>query len=140
MPAGTRVSSALLAAVGLLVFAAPAIAADPVLDAAIYPDATTYNCSTDPIPIYPGQNLNLYGLTKTCPNAQKVSGPGDTSVFATGSTAEGYVTRFKPSMVEVHEDGSLTTPSVWDLHLHHVVWLSPKASATAPARRRPSGR
>ena len=125
MPAGTRVSSALLAAVGLLVFAAPAIAADPVLDAAIYPDATTYNCSTDPIPIYPGQNLNLYGLTKTCPNAQKVSGPGDTSVFATGSTAEGYVTRFKPSMVEVHEDGSLTTPSVWDLHLHHVVWLSP---------------
>ena len=110
MPAGTRVSSALLAAVGALVLAAPALAADPVLDAASYPDATTYNCATDPIPIYPGQNLNLYGLTKTCPNAQRVSGPGDTSVFAGGSTAEGYVTRFKPSMVEVHEDGSADHP------------------------------
>lgn len=125
MPAGTRVSSALLVAVGALVFAPPALAADPVLDAAGYPDATTYNCATDPIPIYPGQNLNLYGLTKTCPNAEQVSGPGDTGVFAPGSAAQGYVTRFKPSMVEVHEDGSLTTPSVWDLHLHHVVWLSP---------------
>ena len=71
MPAGTRVSSALLAAVGALVLAAPALAADPVLDAASYPDTTTYNCHTDPIPIYPGQNLNLYGLTKTCPNAEQ---------------------------------------------------------------------
>ena len=52
-------------------------------------------------------------------------GPGDTSPFAPGSSAEGFVTRFKPSMVEVHEDGSVTTPSVWDLHLHHVVWLGP---------------
>ena len=108
--------------------AAPALADDPVLNAASYPDATTYNCHTDPITIYPGQNLNLYGATKTCPNAERVSGPGDPGVFAAGSTAEGYVTRFKPSMVEVHPDGSLTTPSVWDLHLHHVVWLGPGRS------------
>ncbi|MDX6581509.1 MAG: hypothetical protein QOI10_693 [Solirubrobacterales bacterium] len=119
------VSSALLATVGLLLFAAPALAGDPVLNAASYPGMTTYDCATDPITIYPGQNTDLYGLTKTCPNAQKVSGPGDTSVFAPGSTAQGYMTRFKPSMVEVHPDGSLTTPSVWDLHLHHVVWLGP---------------
>ena len=40
------------------------------------------------------------------------------------------MTRFKPSMVEVHEDGSTTTPAVWDLHLHHVVWLSPNGGPT----------
>jgi plastocyanin len=114
-----------LATVGLLLFAAPALADDPVLDSASYPDASTYNCHTDPITIYPGQNLNLYGLTKTCPNAEKVSGPGDAGAFSPGSTAQGYLTRFKPSMVEIHGDGSLTTPSVWDLHLHHVVWLGP---------------
>ncbi len=34
----------------------------------------------------------------------------------------GYITRFKPSMVELHPDGSTTVPPVWDLHLHHVVW------------------
>ena len=118
-------SSALSAVVALLFAAAPAGAAEPKLGAAAYPGMTTYNCATDPITIYPGQNLNLYGLTQTCPHAEKVSGPGDAGVFAPGSTADGYVTRFKPSMVEVHEDGSLTTPSVWDLHLHHVVWLGP---------------
>ena len=118
-------SSALSAVVALLLAAAPAGAAEPKLGAAAYPGMTTYNCATDPITIYPGQNLNLYGLTQTCPHAEKVSGPGDAGVFAPGSTADGYVTRFKPSMVEVHEDGSLTTPSVWDLHLHHVVWLGP---------------
>jgi hypothetical protein len=115
---------ALIAAVGsLLAATCPAVAAEPVLSAASYGDMTTYDCATDPITVHPGQNLNLYALTKTCPNAEKVSGPGDTSVFAPGSTAEGYMTRFKPSMVEVHDDGSVTTPSVWDLHLHHVVWL-----------------
>ena len=42
---GTRlVSGALLAMVGLLLLAAPAIADDPVLDAASYPEATTYDC------------------------------------------------------------------------------------------------
>ena len=30
--------------------------------------------------------MNLFALTKTCPNAEKVSGPGDASVFAPGST------------------------------------------------------
>ena len=71
---------------------------------------TTYQCHTDPIPIYPGQNTNLVGHTKTCPNAQKVSGPGDASIFAPARPPTGYVTRFKPSMVEMHPDGSTTTP------------------------------
>ena len=26
-------------------------------------------------------------------------------------------------MVEILENGDIVTPSVWDLHLHHVVWL-----------------
>src|SRR3954451_23817758 len=117
---------ALVGMVGLLLGgAAPALADDPVLGAASYAGMSTYSCHTDPIPVSPGQNLDLYGLTKTCPNAEKVRGPGDVDVFAPGSTAEGYMTRFTPSMVEVHEDGSVTTPSVWDLHLHHVVWLGP---------------
>jgi plastocyanin len=123
---GSRlVRGVLVATLGLLLIAAPAGAARPVLKAASYPGMTTYDCATDPMTVLPGENRDLYGLTKTCPNARKVSGPGDTSVFAPGSTAEGYMTRFTPSMVEVHDDGSVTTPSVWDLHLHHVVWLGP---------------
>jgi plastocyanin len=114
----------------LLATAAPASAGEAILGAASYPDMTTYKCRTDAIPIHPGQNLNLFGLTKTCPNAEVVSGPGDAGVFAPGSTAEGYITRFQPSMVEVKPDGELVTPSVWDLHLHHVVWLSPSGGPT----------
>ena len=68
---------------------APAFAEDPVLNAASYPDMTTYNCHTDPIPIYPGQNLNLYGLTKTCPNAERVSGPGDAERLRRGLDRRG---------------------------------------------------
>jgi plastocyanin len=114
-----------------LTFAAPAGAAkEEILGTASYPDMSTFRCHTDAIPIHPGQNLNLFGLTKTCPNAEKVSGPGDPSTFAPGSTAQGYVTRFKPSMVEILENGRLTTPSVWDLHLHHVVWLAPNGGPT----------
>jgi plastocyanin len=74
--------------------------------------------------------MNLFGSTKTCPNAVKVSGPGDASIFDPGSTAQGFVTRFQPSMVEVHKNGKLTTPSVWDLHLHHVVWIAPNGGPT----------
>ena len=123
--------AALLGAFGLaLIAAAPASAQEEILGAASYPDMSTYQCRTDAIPIYPGQNLNLFGLTKTCPNAVKVSGPGDASDFAPGSTVDGYVTRFQPSMVEVKEDGKLVTPSVWDLHLHHVVWLAPNGGPT----------
>ena len=33
-------------------------------------------------------------------------------------------------MVEIHPDGSTTTPAVWDLHLHHVVWLAPDGGPT----------
>ena len=120
-----------LTAVAALAFAAPASAADePTLTPAAYAGMTTYSCHTDAIPISPGQNTNLFGLTKTCPHAQVITGPGDTSVFAPGSKAQGYVTRFKPSMVEVHDDGTLTTPSVWDLHLHHVVWIEPSGGPT----------
>jgi plastocyanin len=129
MSAAGKWKIAVLAVVGTLALAAPANAAKG-LTPATYPGMTTYSCHTDAIPIHPGQNLNLFGLTKTCPNAQVVSGPGDIDAFAPGSTAEGYVTRFKPSMVEVHDDGSLTTPSVWDLHLHHVVWLEPGGGPT----------
>ena len=103
----------------MLASAAPASAQDEILGAASYPDMTTFSCRTDAIPIYPGQNLNEFALTKTCPNAQKVTGPGDVGAFA--SSAEGYITRFEPSMVEIKPDGELVTPAVWDLHLHHVV-------------------
>ena len=125
-----------LLAVGLMAGGATAQAKppsgpkEPILKAATYPDLTTYSCRTDPITIYRGQNMNLFAQTKTCPNAQKVSGPGDASVFAPGSTAQGFVTRFQPSMVEIRPSGKLTTPSVWDLHLHHVVWLSPNGGPT----------
>ena len=121
---------ALALAAIVLVFAAPASADEQVLGAASYPGMTTYNCRTDAITIEPGKNTNLLGLTKTCPNAEVVRGPGDTSPFEPGSTQHGYVTRFKPSMVELKADGSLVTPSVWDLHLHHVVWISPTGGPT----------
>jgi plastocyanin len=123
-----------MAALAVVLLAGPAAAQakpkEPILRAATYPDTTTYQCRTNAIPIYPGQNLNLFATTKTCPNATKVSGPGDTSVFDPGSTAQGFVTRFQPSMVEVQPNGKLTTPSVWDLHLHHVVWLAPNGGPT----------
>ena len=85
------IRGAIAGLLGVLLFgAAPAAAAkQEIAPAASYPGMTTYNCRTDPIPIYPGQNLNLSALTKTCPNAEMVSGPGDTSLFAPGSTAAG---------------------------------------------------
>jgi len=112
----------IVTAASLCVFAAPAQAGEEILERVVYDDTTTYACRTNALPIVSGQNLNLFAQTKTCPNAQVVSGEGDTSPFAPGSTDEGYITRFKPSMVEIVEDG-VVTPSVWDLHLHHVVWL-----------------
>ena len=93
---------------------------EPILDKAVYDDATTYSCRTPVINIQPGQNLNNFGGTKTCPNPAVVSGPGSTRVFS--SSDPGYITRFKPSMLEITESG-LVTPSVYDLHLHHVVWI-----------------
>ena len=115
---------ALAASSIVVLFAAtPASAGEPVLERATYPGMTTYSCRTNAIDIHPGQNINDFGLTKTCPNAAVVSGPGSTSVFSPGSSAEGFITSFKPSMVEIKPSGKLVTPSVWDLHLHHVVWL-----------------
>ena len=117
---------ALIAAVaGIAALPAVASAGGPeeILGRATYPGMTTYSCRMGPLPIVPGQNLNELAATSTCPNAEVVSGPGDTDVFAPGSDAEGYVTRFKPSMVEILPGGGERTPSVWDLHLHHVVWL-----------------
>ena len=132
--------AAFAAALLLLGLALPAVAGakpkkakskkEKVLRPASYPDMTTYSCRTDAIDIHPGQNLNLFDRTETCPNAQVVSGPGGTGVFSRGSTAEGYVTRFKPSMVELKGGGQLETPSVWDLHLHHVVWIAPDGGPT----------
>ena len=69
-----RQLAALLGVFGLaLIAAAPASAQEEILGAASYPDMSTYQCRTDAIPIYPGQNLNLFGLTKTCPNAESRS-------------------------------------------------------------------
>jgi hypothetical protein len=120
----------LAAACALLASAAPAGAGQEILGAASYPDMTTYQCRTGAIPVYPGQNLNDLAQTSTCPNAEKVRGPGGTEVFEPGSGAEGYITRFKPSMVEIKPGGKLVTPAVWDLHLHHVVWIAPQQGAT----------
>lgn len=123
---GSRIGAAVaaLAAVALIA-PASASAGSKFLQTVDYPGMTTFNCRTDAIPISPGQNLNLLmGVNSMCPNATKVagSGPVDPSVFDTNSETEGYVTRFKPSMKEIKPSG-LVTPSVWDLHLHHVVWL-----------------
>jgi plastocyanin len=121
---------ALLAAICALLASATPASAGGGAPAASYDGMTTYRCKMGPLQLHPGQNLNLLGFTKTCPHAEVVSGPGDTSVFDPGSTAEGYVTRFKPSMVEIKAGGRLVTPSVWDLHLHHVVWLAPGGGPT----------
>jgi hypothetical protein len=127
-----RVSSALFASViAVLVLAAPAAAKLPVLKPASYPGMTTFNCRTDAITLQPGQNLNRYELTKACPHAEAVKGPLDESVFEAGSDAQGFLTRFQPSMVEIKRGGKLVTPAVWDLHLHHVVWLPPGGGVLA---------
>ncbi len=95
-----------------------------------YPGQSTFSCRTDAIPIHPGQNINDLALTQTCPHAQRISGSVSPSVFNKGSKTKGFITRFKPSMLEVHDDGSTTTPPVWDLHLHHVVWIDPHGGPT----------
>ena len=80
---------------------------------------------------HPGQNLNTLRSTQTCPNAAEGQRARSTRASSTpGSTAQGYITRFKPSMVEIKPSGKLVTPSVWDLHLHHVVWLAPDGGPT----------
>ena len=126
IPACGSVRRALVAAVaGIAALPAVASAGGPeeVLGRATYPGMTTYSCRMGPLPIVPGQNLNELAGTSTCPNAEVVSGDGGLDVFDPGSTEEGYITRFKPSMVEILPGGGERTPSVWDLHLHHVVWL-----------------
>ncbi len=121
-----RLVPALLAPVlCLMLLATSAEAKLPVIKPASYPGMTTFNCRTDAITLQPGQNLNKYTLTKACPHPEVVKGPLDESVFAAGSDAKGFLTRFQPSMVEVKPSGRLVTPAVWDLHLHHVVWLPP---------------
>ncbi len=113
--------------------ASPAAAKEKTLRAASYPGMTTYQCRTDAIEIYPGQNLNDFNPSRTCPNAEVVSGPGSADVFDKGSTKRGYITRFKPSMVEIKPNGRLVTPAVYDLHLHHVVWILPGQGPTFAA-------
>ena len=46
------------------------------------------------------------------------------------------MTRFKPSMAEIKPGGELVTPSVWDLHLHHVVWIAPDGGRRSPPARK----
>jgi hypothetical protein len=125
------VHALILPIVAALVLAAPAAAKLPVLQPSTYPGMTTFNCRTDAITLQPGQNLNTYSLTKACPHAEVVNGPLDASIFESGSGATGFMTRFKPSMVELHPDGTTTVPPVWDLHLHHVVWLPPSGGTLA---------
>jgi plastocyanin len=126
---GIRLSGTIaLALIAMLSFASAASAKDEYLQAVKYPDRSVYSCRTDAIPIYPGQNMNLFGATSTCPHAKKLAGSGPDNPF--NSSAQGFVTRFKPSMVELKPSGKLVTPSVWDLHLHHVVWLRPNGGPT----------
>ena len=125
MPHGRSwVATALTIFVAALAFLpAAASAGQETLKRVKYPDTTTFLCHSNPITIYPGQNTNDIATSDTCPNATKIGdGPVSTDVFAPDSTTMGYITRFKPSMVELHPDGSTTVPPVWDLHLHHVVW------------------
>ena len=124
-----RTGAIVVALIVTLAFASSASAAkEDYVQAAKYPDRSIYTCRTDAIPIYAGQNTNLFGGTQTCPHAKKIAGSGPENPF--NSSAQGYVTRFKPSMVELKPNGKLTTPSVWDLHLHHVVWLAPGGGPT----------
>lgn len=111
----------LLAAAALLVPASLASADEEILQPAAYPDLSTYKCRSQPLTIQPGQNLNLFDTTTTCPNAVKLSGPGAANPF--GSNAQGYITRFEPNMVWINGPDGVVTPRVDDLHLHHVVWL-----------------
>lgn len=114
----------LLAAAALLVPASLASADDEILSRATYGDMSTYSCRSGPYTMQPGQNLNLFrGLGSTCPNAQKLSGPGPANPFGNNSGVLGYITRFQPNMVEIKDGGATVTPRVDDLHLHHVVWL-----------------
>src|SRR5690349_24792881 len=78
-----------MAAFAALVVAAPASAGEPILQPASYPGMTTYSCRTDAIDIHPGQNINDFGTTKTCPHAEVVSGPGSADIFNAGSSAKG---------------------------------------------------
>ena len=112
-----------IAVAGITMLPASASAGEEYLGAADYADMSTYSCRTDAITIQPGQNLNnfTFGQYNTCPQAVKLDGPGEANPFTT--SAEGYITRFEPSMVELLPGGGTVTPSVYDLHLHHVVWI-----------------
>lgn len=121
---GVTAAAIVVAAAWLLAVAVPAADAAPILKATKgYQGQTTFSCRTDAIPIYPGQNTNDFTVTKTCPNAKRLKGPLSEDVFKEGAGTRGFITRFKPSMVEILPNGKTTTPSVWDLHLHHVVWI-----------------
>ncbi len=125
------IGAAFGALVSLLLLAGSASAGEPkITPVKGYAGQTTFMCRTGAIPIHPGQNLNDFGVTKTCPNAINVRGPESANIFREGSGEEGWITRFKPSMVEVLPGGKTVTPSVWDLHLHHVVWLAPNGGPT----------
>lgn len=102
-----------------LVFLITSIPAQAEMISAVsYKDSTRYLCRYGPIKIHSGQNLNLLALTTTCPRPQKISGPGPAA-----PTGDGFITSFRPNLVELKKNGIKKIPRVDDLHLHHVVWL-----------------
>ena len=116
--------TAVACATVLAIVAAPASAGEPILHPATYPDLTTYSCRTDAIAIYPGQNINDFGLTKTCPNAEKVSGPGRRRASSPPApTPRASSPASSRAWSRSSRAASSSPRRVWDLHLHHVVWL-----------------
>ena len=99
-----------VAVAGLVALPAVASAGEEILPAVEYDDATTFSCRTGAIPINPGQNLNLFGWDPDLPQRGKVGdGPASASDFNTST--QGYITRFKPSMVEITGRGRLSRPA-----------------------------
>jgi hypothetical protein len=88
----SMVASFAAASLAALPAVAPAQEVEPILEKAEYADATTYACRTNAITIHPGQNLNNFGGTQTCPNAVKLSGPGRATGSGLRATRAGFST------------------------------------------------
>ena len=105
----------LLPALAIASFAAPGKAGP--LQSACQPDPLDPNpqvleCRYGPITVTPGSNLILA-------EPVKIEAP----------KADGYVTKFRPDMVNAVE-GDI--PRIDHVHLHHGVWLSPTRHGTTP--------
>ncbi len=102
----SRIGGVVAALCAQLATALSSSAGEEILGAASYPDMTTYSCRTDALPIRPGRTSTSSAPRRPAPTRRGVSGPGDTSPFDPGSTQQGYITRFKPSMVEITTEGA----------------------------------